>query len=314
MKKRQIRLIKVISFLILLFLFVSSFSLLNSKSNTILIATKNLTEQRVVAYMLEEVIERDTNYEVDVVVGLDATSFLHNAIIHDDIDIYIEYSSTALIEIFKQKYTGQSSQEVIDYISKNYEDKYDLQWITSLGFDNSNTIICNNFCKENNIKTFSDLAQYDFSFAAPPYFYDRSDGYNLLEDTYNFGDNVEKRKMDLLAITVAVNSNKIDTGLAFTTDAKIATGEFTILEDDLNSFPVYDAGVVVRNDILEEFPELKKELLLFEDLLNNEQIQWANNAVEEGLKVHQDCKGQDCEVKNVSAKEVAHILVEKLNI
>ncbi len=314
MNKKQVRLIKVISFLILFFLMVSTFSIFHSKNNTIVIATKNLTEQRIVAYMLEEVIERDTSYDVDVVVGLDATSFLHNAIIHDDIDLYIEYSSTALIEIFKQNYTGQSPQVVVDYISKEYEDKYDLQWITSLGFDNSNTIICSDFCEENNINTFSDLAKYDFSFAAPPYFYDRSDGYNLLEDTYNFGDNVEKKKMDLLAITVAVNSNKIDTGLAFTTDAKIATGDFIVLEDDLNSFPVYDAGVVIRNDTLEEFPELKKELLLFDNLLNNEQIQWANNAVENGLKVDGDCKKQNCEVKNVSANEVAHILVEKLDI
>ncbi len=325
MSKKQILILKLfVFFSFFITIFFSIFMFLD-KSNTIVIATKNITEQRVVASVLKEVIERDTDYDVEIKNGLDATSFLHYAILKNDIDIYIEYSSTAFLEIFKQKYEGQDSNYIVDYIKKEYNKQFNLQWISSLGFDNSNAIICKNFCIDNDIKKYSDLKNKNFSFGAPPYFYDRSDGFNLLEDTYGFSNNVDKKKMDLLAIAVAVDSNKIDTGLAFTTDAKLALDKYVVLEDDLNSFPKYDAGIIVSDYALNKYDGLEEILKSFEGVFNNKIIQRANQEVEngqtfyEGQKVNNisidECKKDNkCEIKDVSAEDVAKQIVKDLKL
>lgn len=291
----------IIKFFIGLFLllFVLTLFMYNHNKNTVVIGTKNLTEQKIVASMLEEVIERDTDLEVDVKPGMDSTSFVHSAIIRNDIDMYVEYSSVSFLEIFKQEYTGQASEEILDYIKKHYESEYDLEWIATLGFDNSNVLVCNDFCKENNIEKYSDLTEQNFTFGAPAYFYERSDGYNLLEDAYDYLDNVKIKKLDAVLVYVALEASDIDVGLGFTTDAKLANTDFTLLEDDKHVFPKYDAGIVVSKKSLEKHKELKDILVSFNDVLTNDIISEANEQVV---------------VEEVPVEEVAHNLVVDLGL
>lgn len=299
MNKKQVKfLYKVIGIFVITLIILNIYMLCDSK-NKIIIGTKNLTEQQIVANMLKEVIERDTDLKVEIKSGMDTTSFVHNAIIHNDIDMYIEYSSVSFLEIFKQTYTGQNSQEIVDYITKEYISQYDLQWITTLGFDNSNALLCNEFCEENNIKTYTDLTEYQFKFGAPAYFYERSDGYNLLENNYNFSDNVKQKKLDPIMVYVALQSGDIDVGLGFTTDAKLFRTSLTILEDDKNIFPKYDAGIVIANKTIKEHPELEKVLQNFNNILDNQTIREAN---------------KDVEINKINIQEEAHQLVKKLNL
>lgn len=164
--------------------------------------------------------------------------------------MYVEYSSVSYIEIFNQLYTGQSNTDIIKYIKKKYSE-IGISWISTLGFDNSNVLICNQYCDDNNITTYSELAQSGkFKFGAPIYFYSRSDGYNLLEDKYgNSFKEAEKINLDPTLVYSALESDDIDVGLAFSTDSKLVSGNYTILEDDRQIFPKYDAGLVVNNTI-----------------------------------------------------------------
>lgn len=299
MSSEQIKFLKkifLISLLVIILLFIS---VSKSSNNTITIATKNLTEQRIVSSMLKHVIERDTGLKVEIKNGMDATSFLHAALTHNDIDMYIEYSSVAFMEIMNQEYTGQSKEEILKYIKDEYPNKYNLEWYTTLGFDNSNTLICGKFCKDNNIKTYSELAKHNFSFGSPAYFYERKDGYDLIKDKYHLSSNVKKEKLDLILVYVAVASGSIDTGLAFTTDAKLQNDSYVVLEDDLNAFPIYDAGIVTSKDTLNTHPEIKPVLKSFNNILTNEIIQKANLEVE---------------TTNKNVDDIAIELVDKLNL
>ncbi|MFV0287896.1 MAG: glycine betaine ABC transporter substrate-binding protein [Mycoplasmatales bacterium] len=270
-----------------------------TSENTIIIGTKNLTEQKIVANMIKEVVERDTDLKVEIKSGMDTTSFVHSAIINNDIDMYVEYSSVSFLEIFKQTYTGQTPETIISYIKQAYQTEYQLEWITTLGFDNSNALLCSEFCTKNNITTYSDLQNYTFKFGAPAYFYERSDGYNLLQDNYQFANNVKTKKLDPIMVYIALQAQDIDVGLGFTTDAKLTTTNLNILQDDQNIFPKYDAGIVVSSNCLQKHPELEKILKKFNNSLNNEIIQQANEAVEN---------------KGISVKEEAHKLVNRTNL
>ncbi len=278
----------LLSFLIVYFIFTDS--------KTIKIGTKNMTEQQVIAYALKDVIEETTNYKVDLVTGMDTSSILNNALIHDDIDLYVEYSSVAFIELYNHEYKNQNKEEIKKEIKKDYK-KDGLNWYTNLGFENSNAIICSDVCVDNDINKLSEIPQdYNFTFGAAPYFYERSDGFNLLVDTYGF-NSYKKTNLDSTLVYSAISNNDIDLGLSFTTDAKLYSGKYKELEDDKLAFPTYEAGIVVSDSALNKYPELGEVLEMFEGYFTTKEIQKYNNMVENDGNSAQ-------EVGGIIAKEI----------
>lgn len=277
-KETYLYLKKVIIIFVGLLVLISIYMYINDK-NTIKIGTKNMTEQQIIAYALKDIIEDETNLKVDIVSGMDTSSILNSALKHGDIDLYMEYSSVAFIEIYKHKYENQSKEEVKEIIKKDYE-KDDLIWETNLGFENSNVIICSNICKEENINKLSQIPKdYNFKFGAAPYFYKRSDGFNLLLNTYGFS-NYKKLNIDSTLVYSAIKNQDVDLGLSFSTDAKLLTGDYNYLEDDLNAFPKYEAGLVSSKETLKKYPELEGILKEFENSIKTEDIQKYNGMVE----------------------------------
>ncbi len=280
MTKKQKRFLKIIISCFLIFNLSLGLITFNSEKDTIKIGLKNLPEQRIIGTILKQKIEADTDYNVKLIYGLDATSFINSAVSNQNIDLYVEYSSVSFLEIFDHNYNHQTAEEILKQVKNDYETKTNMTWITDLGFENSNEIICGEICRSNDITKYSQLNNYpEISFAAPVYFYERQDGYNMLKDTYDW-NNIEINKMDPVIIYNAVKSNQIDTGLAFSTDAKLATGDYVVLEDDKNAMPKYDAGIIVNNESLIEYPDLEKELKLFDDKFTTEKIQEMNNQLE----------------------------------
>ncbi len=296
-------LLKCICLLLVIVLGLSLYTI-NKNQNTIRIGAKNFTEQQVLAYALEDIIENQTDYEVDVVTGIDTTSILNNALLRQDLDLYIEYSSVAYIEIYQHLYDGESNAEIVDTIKQDYAND-GLTWLVDLGFENSNAIICNQYCQEHDIDNLSDLeSDAQFSFGAPIYFFKRSDGFNLLVDKYGY-NNYQQVNLDSNLVYPALSSGEVDLGLAFTTDAKLATGDYQIINDDQNAFSAYEAGIVVNDQSLDQFPGLEEILLQLNSYFTTEKIQEYNNMVEnDGLSSQQ--VGEliaDQFIKNIVQKE-----------
>ncbi len=275
-------LIKVsLIFIFILAILMIHFIILDNK--TIKIGTKNMTEQLIIANTLKDVIEEKTDYKVDLVTGMDTSSILNNALIHGDIDLYIEYSSVAFIELYKHEYNNQNKKEIEDIIKKDYK-KDGLNWYENLGFENSNVIICSDVCKKNNISKLSMIPKdYNFNFGAAPYFYERSDGFNLLTDTYGF-NNYKKTNLDSTLVYSAIDSNSVDLGLSFSTDPKLYTNKYNVLEDDLLAFPTYQAGIVISDEALNKYPDIKGVLDMFNNYFSTKDIQKYNNMVENEKK------------------------------
>ena len=87
----------------------------------------------------------------------------------------------------------------------------------------------------------------------------RPDGYPELQQVYDFKfDDVQV--MDLGVTYGALKNGKVPVAMGFATDGRIAAFGLVNLEDDKHFFPVYNPAPVVRQEVLEEYPELEEIL------------------------------------------------------
>ncbi len=276
MRTKQIKLLKSLIALVLILTISMNVLAIENRNNTIYIGTKNLTEQRIIANIYKVIIEDKTDYDVKIVNGLDTSSFINSALENGDIDMYVEYTSTAYLELFGHEYNQQTKSEIYNTLIKDYQNE-GINLHSKLGFENSNAIICNSFC--NDIDEISDLDGQKFTFAAPAYFFERSDGYNLLEDQYDLS-NVEIVKADPVIIYSGIISGQIDVGLGFTTDAKLARTDIKVLKDTDLVFPSYEAILVTNEDLEKRFPGINNVLKTLEGNISTNSVQMMNDAVE----------------------------------
>lgn len=205
-----------------------------------------------------------------------------------EFDLYPEYTGTGWNMVLKHE--NQYSEEQFDILQKEYQEKLGLTWDVMLGFNNTYGIaVRKDIAVKNDIKTYSDLqklngklilgAEYDF--------FERQDGYDMLSKTYNllFASTSD---MDMGLKYQAINSGKIDIMPVNTTDGQLAQAYVVLLEDDKNMYPSYQAGMVVREEILNKYPQLHSALQKFDKLINESDIQRMNYEVESEKKEPRD--------------------------
>lgn len=287
MQTKQVKILRVVATAAIAIAIILNLSLYRSRQNTIYIGTKNLTEQQIIANVYKQVIEANTDYKVKIISGLDTTSFVQNALESGDIDMYVEYTSSAYLEVFKHEYHNQSRAQIVSTLKNDYI-KDGLELNSLLGFENSNAIMCNQYCA--NINSISDLDGKSFTFAAPAYFFERSDGYNLLSDKYDFSK-VKIIKADPIVIYQGIISGQIDVGLGFTTDAKLARNDIKVLKDEDLIFPTYDAMLVTSDNFKSKSPKVEEQISKVNGTIKTTEIQDLNNQVEN---------------QKISVEEVAH--------
>ncbi len=148
-----------------------------------------------------------------------------------------------------------------------------------LGFNNTYGLAISK--KNSEISTFSELAQKsaDFTFGAEFDFFERSDAFPGLKKVYPFNfKNLEE--MDINLRYKAFEENKIDAVDVFTTDAQIKNLKLKVLKDDKNYFPSYEAGIVIRQEILDRYPEIEPLLYRLQEKISTEKMQQLNYEVE----------------------------------
>lgn len=276
MQTKQVRLLKIVISIVILVVIGLNILQINTRTNTIYIGTKNLTEQQIIANIYKEAIEANTDYEVRIISGMDTTAFVHSALLNNDLDMYVEYSSTAYLEVFKHEFDNQTKDVILQELESDYQE-VGLDLNAPLGFENSNAIICSEYCE--GMTNISELSGKEFSFAAPAYFFERSDGYNLLEEAYDLS-NVEILKADPIVIYTGIISGQIDVGLGFTTDAKLAREQINILKDTDIIFPSYDAILVTNDSVISEYPQIEPILKQINGTISTKEIQDLNDQVE----------------------------------
>ena len=247
---------------------------------TINMATKPMTEQYILGSMMKTLIEQDTDLTVHVTTGVGGgTSNIHPAMEKGDFDFYPEYTGTAWNAVLKEDSIYDES--MFNELQKGY-DAMDMTWTGMVGFNNTYGIaVTKEIADKYNLKTYSDLAAVsnELVFGAEYDFFEREDGYRALCDIYGLTFK-DTKDMDIGLKYDAINQKQVDVMNIFTTDGQLAVSDIVVLEDDKGLYPSYVCGFIVRNEILDKYPELQSVFDKVENLITDAEMAELNYRVE----------------------------------
>ncbi|WP_456271227.1 glycine betaine ABC transporter substrate-binding protein [Bacillus sp. AK031] len=252
------------------------------ESDTVTVSGKMWTEQYILTEMLAQVIEENTDLNVEREEGLGEVSILTPAIEKGDIDMYVEYTGTGLKAVLKEEAAeGASADEIYQQVKEGYEEKYGVTWLEPLGFENTYTLA---YRKDEDIdaETYSDLIPYskNMVFGAPHQFYERpGDGYDDLVKAYDFNFE-ETESYDPNIMYEAVKNGDVDLIPAFTTDGRIQRYDLATTKDDKGFFPPFYAAPIVRQEVLDEHPELEEVINKLAGSITEEEMSELNARVD----------------------------------
>ncbi|MCG8466645.1 MAG: ABC transporter permease subunit [Gemmatimonadetes bacterium] len=249
---------------------------------TIRIGSKNFTEQLILGELMAELIEAHTDMIVERRFNLGGTMIAHGALTTGGIDLYAEYTGTALTAILDEPVLSDPSQ-AFDLVAREYRQRFDAEWLQPFGFDNTYAItVRRSDASARGLETISDLIPISdglrAGFAAE--FGERPDGYPGLRQAYGLRFGVV-RDFDPSLMYEAIATGQVDVIAAFATDGRISAYDLQPLRDDLGFFPPYEAAPVIRRELLLAHPELQEVLELLAGLLDDATMQRLNHAVDE---------------------------------
>ena len=250
--------------------------------SVIVVGSKNFTESVLLGELLAQQIEHRTDLRVERRLNLGGTFLCHQALRSGKIDLYPEYTGTALTAILKRP-VEQDPDKVLETVSLAYREEFAAQWLQPFGFNNTFAVVVRpEDAGPQPLRTISDLAAVSkdrtigFNFE----FLERQDGYPGLVARYGLSFAREPKTMDLGLLYRALRGGQIDVAVGNSTDGLIAAWNLRILEDDLRYFPPYDAAPVVRIETLERHPKLRDALAQLGDLLSENEMQGLNHEID----------------------------------
>lgn len=259
----------------------------STSENTIVIGSKNFTEQLILAELIAQHIETRTDLTVERKLNLGGTFVCHEGIKSGELDLYPEYTGTAHSAILKLP-PQSNSQAVFQSIKSEYQQQFDLSWSPSLGFNNTFAmVIRGEDAKKYNLKSLSDLStvapQWKAGFGYE--FVERQDGFPGLAKTYNLKFAETPKTMDLGLIYRALSDKQVDIVAGNSTDGVLSRLDFVILADDKQYFPPYEAAIVMRNDTVKKYPTLNAAINELAGSISETDMQTMNDRV--------DSRGED---------------------
>jgi osmoprotectant transport system substrate-binding protein len=228
----------------------------------IVVGCKNFTEQTILGELIAQQIENKVHLPVERRFYLGGTYIAHQSILAGRIDIYPEYTGTALTAILKDQ-PNSDRKTVFERVKSEYERCFHLALGPPLGFDDTFAIeIRGEDARRLQLQTLSQAAPY-----APQWragfgyeFMERPDGYKGLTATYGLRFAAPPRIMDLGLLTRALKDHQIDLIAGNMTDGLIPALDLFVLEDDKHYFPPYEAVPVIREETLAKHPEIRQIL------------------------------------------------------
>jgi glycine betaine/choline ABC-type transport system substrate-binding protein len=248
--------------------------------------------------LLAQQIENKTHLTVERRFYLAGTYICQQAILAGRIDIYPEYTGTALTAVLKEK-PESGKEQIYEQVKSEYDKRFGLSVGPTLGFNDTFAIeVRGDDARRLKLRTISQAAAYTPQWRAGfgYEFMERPDGYTGFVTRYGlrFGDT--PRIMDLGLLDRALKEKEVDLIAGNMTDGLIPALDLFVLEDDRHYFPPYEAVPIVRQEMLTRHPELSGVLNDLAGKISDDDMRQLNYAV-------------DGEHRDV--KEVVHAFVQK---
>lgn len=246
------------------------------------IGSKNFTEQFILAEMMAQMIEHKTPFDVERKFNLGGTMLCHGALVAGEIDLYAEYTGTALTAVLTVQERLTDPERVYELVSREYDRLFGLRWLDPFGFNNTYALAVRRQDAERyGWEAISDLRERAPSLTAgiTSEFYERPDGYPGFRIAYGieFG---EVKSLDPALMYEAAREGQVEVISAFSTDSRIQGYGLVVLKDDRAFFPPYYAAAVVREEILSSSPRVKEALAPLSGLIDEKTMQRLNFEVD----------------------------------
>lgn len=253
----------------------------NGDQDTIIVSGKEYTEQFIMADLLYHLLNENLDANVVHEGSLGSVAVLHQAMMDGDIDLYIEYTGTAYMNVLDMELDTTDPDTIYERTKEGYEENFNFIWLDPFEFNNTYALsMRGDHAEELGVKTNSDLIDLapEMIFASEFDFYERPDGYNALNEAYGYSW-AESIDMDPDLMYDALRDGEADVITGFTTDPRIPAYDLAVLEDDQSFFPPYFAAPVIRQDTLEAHPEIEALLNEIGPHLTDEKVAELNGQV-----------------------------------
>ena len=250
------------------------------ESTIIRVGSKDFTEQFIIGEMYALVLE-EHGFEVERKLNLGGTPVAHAGLQSDEIDLYPEYTGTALLTVLELP-SSSDREAVFTTVSDEYLSQFELVWLDPAPMNNTQALaVTQAVAKQYELETISDMAAVadQLVMVGPPEFELREDGLPGLQAAYGDFELASYKGVDPGLRYISLSNGEADVAVAFGTDGEISAFNLVVLEDDQNLFPPYQVAPVVRQEIAESHPELVDALNELAPLLTDRTMRTLNSDV-----------------------------------
>ncbi len=271
-----------IAMIVIAILIVVSPLLINtSQKADLVIGGKLGSEPAIIINMYKQLIEDQTDLSVKLEEGLGKTSFLFNALEQDSIDMFLEFTGTALVTYLDEDAKSNQADEVYKQAKDGMMEKYDMAFLEPMKFNNTYTVSTTKEMAERyDLKEIGDLKKIEDDITAgfTLEFNDRYDGYVGMQDVYNLDLNVKTMEPGIRE--KALTKGEVDIIDAYATDSYMVELNLVTLKDPKNLFPPYQGAPLLKEKTLKKYPEIEDVLNQLSGQITDEEMRQMNYEVD----------------------------------
>ena len=255
------------------------------EKDSLTLGSRNNTESIILSHVMGQLIENKTDIKVIYKENLGGSNVVWNAMLNGNIDVVPDYTGTIVVNYYHEE--PGNAEETLE-LTRRLVAEDGIIAFNTFGFNNTYTLALDESkAEELGVVTFSDFAAYseDFTLGAVFEFIDRPDGLPGFQKEYGLKfKNV--KGMDHGIMYRSINAGEVDVINSYTTDGQLQEFDLRVLEDDKSYFPPYHALPLVRNESLQEYPEIEEVLKQLEGMIDEEAMQKMNAKVDnDGMMV-----------------------------
>lgn len=240
------------------------------------------SEPEILINMYKLLIEKETDLEVALEPGLGKTSFVFDALQLGDIDIYPEFTGTAIVTHLGQEAVSNDRRDVYEQAKKGMASNYDMAFLEPMAFNNTYAVaVRGETAKRYDLKTIGDLQKVDDQLVAgfTLEFSDREDGYVGIKRMYGV-EFADLKTMEPGIRQTAISEGDVDVIDAYSTSGYMVDLDLTVLKDDKNLFPPYQGAPLLLQERLDEYPELERILNQLSGKITDDEMREMNYQVD----------------------------------
>jgi osmoprotectant transport system substrate-binding protein len=224
---------------------------------TVKIGSKDFTESILISEIFAQALEAN-GFTVERKQALGGTAIIQAAMQSGELDLYPEYTSTALITVLKEP-ADFDPKSAYDKVKKGYGEKFGLVLLDMAPLNNSQGLaITKEAAEKYGVADLTGLSKAapELRMCATPEFEERDDGLAGLKKRLGGFDFKSVRVFDKGIKYEVLRRGEADVNVCFTTDAHLAKGDIVAVADDISFWPPYNMVPIVRGNKLDAAPEI----------------------------------------------------------